>query len=277
MTASTPRSACAVRSAVVHHGDAAAAGADDDEAGGGERGDRRRSTTEIGSGEATTRRQPLLAAVLPDLAEGDEPLAPPRAGGTGRPAWSGPRSPGRRRRPGAGDQRRRCAAAARGRPGPASSSSARVKPIVAWVCATFQSSGTGGTTCAAISFLTSRLPTWGPLPWVSTTSAPAATTSATWPAGLARSRRAARPASPSRPARSSRCRRGRSPRDGRVTSRDPSGRLLSGEVPVARPRWSAAPEVEPVPPGRKPAASTMSTARSNFADRRRADGRRCRS
>ena len=54
--------------------------------------------------------------------------------------------------------------------------------MVACVCATFQSSGTGGTTCAAISFLTSRLPTWGPLPWVSTTSTPAATTSAMWPA-----------------------------------------------------------------------------------------------
>ena len=35
--------------------------------------------------------------------------------------------------------------------------------MVAWVCATFQSSGTGGTTCAAISFLTSRLPTCGPV------------------------------------------------------------------------------------------------------------------
>ena len=54
--------------------------------------------------------------------------------------------------------------------------------MVACVWATHQSSGTGGTTCAASSFLTSRLPTWGPLPCVSTTSTPAATTSAMWPA-----------------------------------------------------------------------------------------------
>jgi hypothetical protein len=53
-----------------------------------------------------------------------------------------------------------------------------IAPIVPWVCAPHQSSGTGGTTAAASSFLTSRLPTCGPLPWVSTTSAPAATTSA---------------------------------------------------------------------------------------------------
>ena len=54
-----------------------------------------------------------------------------------------------------------------------------MKPIVAWVWAPHQSSGTGGTTCAASSFLTSRLPTCGPLPWVSTTSTPEATRSAT--------------------------------------------------------------------------------------------------
>ena len=53
------------------------------------------------------------------------------------------------------------------------------KPMVAWVCAPHQSSGTGGTTVAASSFFTSRLPTCGPLPWVSTTSTPAATRSAT--------------------------------------------------------------------------------------------------
>ena len=47
--------------------------------------------------------------------------------------------------------------------------------MVACVWAPHQSSGTGGTTCAASSFLTSRLPTWGPLPCVSTTSWPAAT------------------------------------------------------------------------------------------------------
>ena len=57
--------------------------------------------------------------------------------------------------------------------------------MVAWVWATFQSSGTGGTTCAASSFLTSRLPTCGPLPWVTTTWTPVATTSATCPAATA--------------------------------------------------------------------------------------------
>ena len=46
----------------------------------------------------------------------------------------------------------------------------RTNPIVPCVWAPHQSSGTGGTTEAAISFLTSRFPTWGPLPWVTTTS-----------------------------------------------------------------------------------------------------------
>src|SRR5262249_47532855 len=69
-------------------------------------------------------------------------------------------------------------------------------PIVPWIWAPHQSNGTGGTTLAAISFLTSRFPTWGPFPWVSTTWAPDATMSATssmatvmaarWSSGLAR-------------------------------------------------------------------------------------------
>ena len=50
---------------------------------------------------------------------------------------------------------------------------------MACVCAPHQSSGTGGTTSAASSFFTSRLPTCGPLPWVRTTSTPSATRSAT--------------------------------------------------------------------------------------------------
>ena len=54
-----------------------------------------------------------------------------------------------------------------------------VKPIVAWVWAPHQSRDTGGTTAAASSFLTSRLPTCGPLPWVMTTSWPAAMRPAT--------------------------------------------------------------------------------------------------
>src|SRR4051812_21405710 len=52
------------------------------------------------------------------------------------------------------------------------------KPSVACVWATHQSSGTGGTTCRARSFLSSRLPTCGPLPCVITTSWPCATSSA---------------------------------------------------------------------------------------------------
>lgn len=52
-------------------------------------------------------------------------------------------------------------------------------PMVPWVCAPHQSSGTGGTTCAASWFLIRRLPTWGPLPCVRATRAPAATRSAT--------------------------------------------------------------------------------------------------
>ena len=61
----------------------------------------------------------------------------------------------------------------------ASSASISTMPSVAWVCAPHQSSGTGGTTAAASSFLTSRLPTCGPLPCVITTSTSLASRSAT--------------------------------------------------------------------------------------------------
>ena len=61
----------------------------------------------------------------------------------------------------------------------ASSAFIRTKPSVACVCAPHQSSGTGGTTAAASSFLTSRLPTCGPLPWVITTSTSCSSSSAT--------------------------------------------------------------------------------------------------
>ena len=57
-----------------------------------------------------------------------------------------------------------------------------MKPSVPCVWAPHQSSGTGGTTAAATSFFTSRLPTCGPLPWVTTTSWPAATSRAISPA-----------------------------------------------------------------------------------------------
>src|SRR3954469_25131823 len=60
-----------------------------------------------------------------------------------------------------------------------SRASIRTKPKVACVWAPHQSSGTGGTTAAASSFFTSRLPTWGPLPWVTTTSTSWSRSSAT--------------------------------------------------------------------------------------------------
>src|SRR5262249_11490571 len=72
-------------------------------------------------------------------------------------------------------------------------------PMVPCVCAPHQSSGTGGTTAAASSFLTSRLPTCGPLPWVSSTWCPAATTAAT--RTIARSIAARRSSGPAPPAR----------------------------------------------------------------------------
>src|SRR4051812_6507773 len=64
------------------------------------------------------------------------------------------------------------------RPSAASSAVTIRKPSVACVWATHQSSGTGGTTWRARSFLSSRFPTWGPLPCVITTSWPWATSSA---------------------------------------------------------------------------------------------------
>jgi hypothetical protein len=135
------------------------------------------STTESGSGEATTRRQPRSPR-----SSHTWPWAMKRSAcsrGTNRPTGLlGSRKPGSlvltRVRVTTPTVRRSTPRATSA----ASSSSARGKAIVACVCATHQSSGTGGTTCAASSFLTSRLPTWGPLPWVSTTSTPEATTSA---------------------------------------------------------------------------------------------------
>src|SRR3954451_528780 len=135
------------------------------------------STTDLGSGEATTRRQPRSPRSSQVLPRETNRSASSR--GRKRPTgFENSRKPGssastsvRVTRPAVRWGRPRAARAA-------SSSSASVKAMVAWVCATHQSSGTGGTTWAASSFFTSRLPTWGPLPCVSTTSAPAATTSA---------------------------------------------------------------------------------------------------
>ena len=113
----------------------------------------------------------LLAAVLPGLAVLDQHLRP-RSAGRNRPI--GLVGSGEARVVGAtrvaGDQGRRAPRRRRGAASAASSAFISTKPSVAWVCAPHQSSGTGGTTAAASSFLTSRLPTWGPLPWVSTTS-----------------------------------------------------------------------------------------------------------
>ena len=81
-----------------------------------------------------------------------------------------------RAKPGSSSSTRvRVTMAATGRDAPTaarlrSSALRMVKPIVAWVWAPHQSRDTGGTTAAASSFLTSRLPTCGPLPCVMTTS-----------------------------------------------------------------------------------------------------------
>ena len=95
---------------------------------------------------------------------------PPRPAGTGRSAWSAWRSRGRAGRPGSASPPSRSAGRSPRSASAASRASISTKPSVAWVWAPHQSSGTGGTTAAASSFLTSRLPTCGPLPWVITTS-----------------------------------------------------------------------------------------------------------
>ena len=84
-----------------------------------------------------------------------------------------------------------------------------VKPSVPWVCAPHQSSGTGGTTWAASSFLTSRLPTCGPLPWVMTTLVAGGDEAGLRPAWRRRPPRSGRPGWRCRRGRSSRCRPGR--------------------------------------------------------------------
>ena len=138
-----------------------------------------RSRISIGLGRGDDAAPALVAAVLPLLAVLDHLLrlvggqvATDRLGrldgSAGRPRRRACASRGRR--PG-GPRPRRASAGSR--------ASRMVNPIVPCVWAPHQSSGTGGTTWAATSFLTSRLPTCGPLPWVSTTSCPAATSSAT--------------------------------------------------------------------------------------------------
>ena len=131
-----------------------------------------------GSGEATTRRQPFS----------------PRSSQVSPCSTSSAASSAGRNRPiglvglvkpgSSSETSARVTSAAVRRSTPrrassASSASISTNPSVAWVCAPHQSSGTGGTTAAASSFLTSRLPTCGPLPWVTTTSAPVSSSAPT--------------------------------------------------------------------------------------------------
>src|SRR3954471_11862389 len=142
------------------------------------------SRTDSGSGEATTRRQPRSPRSSQIWPSETNRSACSR--GRNRPtgfegSWKCGSSASTRvrvTRPAVRCGRPRASRAA-------SSSSVRVNAIVAWVWATHQSSGTGGTSCAASSFFTSRFPTCGPLPWVRTTSTPAATTSAMCPEATA--------------------------------------------------------------------------------------------
>src|SRR6266508_1984075 len=139
------------------------------------------SSTSTGSGDATTRRQPRAPRSRHTCPCSIITFA--SSAGRYRPmglvgAWK----PGS-----AASTRVRVTSAATGRRPASVRSSAlhRTKPMVPWVCAPHQSSGTGGTTVAASSFFTRMLPTCGPLPCVARTSTPVATTSAM--------RRAARP------------------------------------------------------------------------------------
>ncbi len=127
------------------------------------------SRISCGSGEATTRRQPFSprsSQVSPwpisSLASASGRWRPIGLVGVVKPSSSASTS-----------VRVTTAALRRSTDRSASSrsrASISTKPSVACVCAPHQSSGTGGTTPAASSFFTRRLPTWGPLPWVMTTS-----------------------------------------------------------------------------------------------------------
>ena len=122
-----------------------------------------------GSGEATTRRQPFSPRsshvspwLISTLASASGRCRPIGLVGVVKPSSSASTSARVTR----AALRRSIERAASSR----SRASIRTKPSVACVCAPHQSSGTGGTTPAASSFLTRRLPTWGPLPCVMTTS-----------------------------------------------------------------------------------------------------------
>ena len=164
---------------LAHDRDAAAAVGDHHEPGLDQRLHRRaRPGSRAAPGEATTRRQPFS----------------PRSSQVSPCSTSNAASSAGRNRP--------IGLVGRVNPGSSASTSVRVttvavrpvaprasraasrafistKPRVACVWAPHQSSGTGGTTAAASSFLTSRLPTCGPLPWVITTSTSWASRSAT--------------------------------------------------------------------------------------------------
>ena len=131
-----------------------------------------------GSGEATTRRQPFSprsSHVSPCSVSSAASSA-----GRYRPiGLVGLAKPGS-----CGSTRVRVTTVAQRFSMPRSASAASrafisTNPRVAWVWAPHQSNGTGGTTAAASSFLTSRLPTCGPLPWVITTSTSWSSSSAT--------------------------------------------------------------------------------------------------
>ena len=136
------------------------------------------SSTSSGSGEPTIRRHPFS----PQASQRSPCSISRRASASGRNrpiGLVGRVSPGS-----SAATRVRVTTVALGRRSPRAASSLSsafisVKPSVAWVCAPHQSSGTGGTTAAASSFFTRRLPTCGPFPWVTTTSAPASIRSAT--------------------------------------------------------------------------------------------------
>ena len=156
-----------------HDRDAAAAGADDDEPGVGQRVDGGGVDDRMRLGRGDDAAPALLAAVLPDLAVLDRTARASSRGRKRPTGLVGSRKPGsspstsvRVTRPAV-----RCGQPAGGqrRVQLVGEGEARWSPGSA---RTHQSSGTGGTTCAASSFLTSRLPTCGPLPWVSTTSTP---------------------------------------------------------------------------------------------------------
>ena len=163
-------------------------------------------------------------------------------GGSGRSAWSGRRSPGRRR-----STRVRVTSAATGRPTPARRERG-VEGVEDREADGRPGSGRrtsraapAGRRAAASSFLTSRLPTCGPLPWVRTTSCPAATSSATGSIATAMAPRwASGPAPPSAPSWRCRPARRRASRGGSRAAG--AGHAASLGSRPAESRWHVLPK-----------------------------------